>query len=115
MPRVLVPLAEGFEEIEAVTVVDLLRRAGVEVQTAALAARDVTGSHGITIRADTAQLRPICSTTSEVSSQPIPCPPCDVGRVMPTNPASFIAATLSHGYCSVRSISAARSRRMSSA
>ena len=39
MARVLLPLAEGFEEIEAVTVVDLLRRAGIEVRTASLAAR----------------------------------------------------------------------------
>ena len=52
MKRVLVPLAEGFEEIEAVTVVDLLRRANIEVRTAALAGRRVTGSHGITLEAD---------------------------------------------------------------
>jgi len=52
MARVLLPLPEGFEEIEAVTVVDLLRRAGVEVRTASLAGRQVTGSHGIRIEAD---------------------------------------------------------------
>ena len=52
MSRVLMPLAEGFEEIEAVTVVDLLRRAGIEVHTAALGRREVTGSHGITVVAD---------------------------------------------------------------
>ena len=54
MPTVLVPLAEGFEEIEAFAPVDLLRRAGVEVTTAALAdGIHVTGRSGITAHADT--------------------------------------------------------------
>lgn len=53
MKRVLVPLAPGFEELEAVTIVDLLRRAGVEVVTAALDSSPVTGNHGISIAADT--------------------------------------------------------------
>ncbi|MEQ1892278.1 MAG: DJ-1 family glyoxalase III, partial [Planctomycetota bacterium] len=49
---VLVPLATGFEEIEAVTVIDVLRRAGLVVRVAGLAAREVTGAHGITLVAD---------------------------------------------------------------
>jgi protein deglycase len=52
VPRVLVPLAQGFEEIEAVTIIDLLRRAGIEVVTAGLAPGMVTGSHGITLQPD---------------------------------------------------------------
>ena len=50
--RVLVPLAEGFEEIEAVAIVDVLRRAEVEVVVAGLTPGAVTGAHGIRMDAD---------------------------------------------------------------
>src|SRR6185436_16084888 len=54
MPTVLAILAEGFEEIEATTPIDLLRRAGAEVTIAALAEGiHVTGKNGLTMHADT--------------------------------------------------------------
>jgi protein deglycase len=54
MATVLALLPEGFEEIEAVTPIDLLRRAGAEVTVAALAEGvHVTGRTGITLHADT--------------------------------------------------------------
>lgn len=52
MARVLVPLAQGCEELEAVTVVDLLRRAGFEVVTAGLDDRPVRGSRGTVLVPD---------------------------------------------------------------
>jgi 4-methyl-5(b-hydroxyethyl)-thiazole monophosphate biosynthesis len=55
MPSVLVLLAEGFEEIEAIAPIDLLRRAGAEVVVASLAEGiHVTGRNGVTIHADVA-------------------------------------------------------------
>ena len=54
MAKVLVPLANGFEEIEAVSIVDVLRRADIEVVVAALDSNKlVTGANGIKIEADT--------------------------------------------------------------
>lgn len=53
MASVLVPLAHGCEEIEAVTVIDLLRRAEVGVVTAALDREPVKASRGVVLIADT--------------------------------------------------------------
>lgn len=53
MPSVLVPLAQGCEELEAVTIIDLLRRAGLDVVTAGLDNRPVTASRGTLLIADT--------------------------------------------------------------
>jgi 4-methyl-5(b-hydroxyethyl)-thiazole monophosphate biosynthesis len=53
-PTVLIILAEGFEEVEAIAPLDLLRRAGAEVTMAALAEGiHVTGRGGLTVHADT--------------------------------------------------------------
>ncbi|WP_419603276.1 DJ-1 family glyoxalase III [Thiolapillus sp.] len=52
MAHVLVPLAQGCEELEAVSIIDLLRRAGVEVVTAGLADGPVTCSRGVVIVPD---------------------------------------------------------------
>ena len=45
-------LAEGFEEIEALAPVDVLRRAGVEVKTVGIGSKTVTGAHGISVICD---------------------------------------------------------------
>ena len=46
-------LANGFEEIEALTVVDVMRRAGMDVKTVSISdSHTVTGAHGINVTAD---------------------------------------------------------------
>ncbi len=50
---IYVHLADGFEEIEAITVTDVLRRAGAEVCTVSVSGKlEVRGTHGIEVRAD---------------------------------------------------------------
>jgi len=53
MHRSFIFLAEGFEEIEAITPIDVMRRAGMDVKTVSITDdRHVTGAHGIVVTAD---------------------------------------------------------------
>ena len=54
MKKIAVFLADGFEEIEALTPVDILRRAGFTCHTVGVTGPVVTGSHGIAVKADLA-------------------------------------------------------------
>ena len=53
MSKTAIFIAEGFEEIEALTVVDLLRRAKIDIRMISVSdSLSVTGSHGITVQCD---------------------------------------------------------------
>lgn len=53
MAKIAIFLADGFEEIEALTVVDICRRAGLEIDmVSVMESLQVTGSHGIEVKAD---------------------------------------------------------------
>lgn len=52
MPKLLIPISNGFEEIETITIVDVCRRANIDVTTASIEDIEVTGAHRVTIIAD---------------------------------------------------------------
>lgn len=54
MKKIAVLFAEGYEESEALTVVDVLRRAGMDAAVAGVGGSEITGAHGIRVRADVA-------------------------------------------------------------
>ena len=53
MATALIVIAEGFEEIEAVSVIDILRRGGIRLTVAGLTSTQVKGAHGLAITTDT--------------------------------------------------------------
>lgn len=52
MSKILVPVSNGFEEVETVCIVDICRRAGIEVVTAGVEDKVLIGAHNIKIEMD---------------------------------------------------------------
>lgn len=52
MAKIIVPISNGFEEIEAITIIDVCRRANIEVTIAGIENIQIIGAHQIKIEAD---------------------------------------------------------------
>ena len=68
MKKVVALLADGFEEVEALTAVDFLRRAGCEVIVAGVTGKTVTGGHDIVVEADL----PVASCNDDYDAVVVP-------------------------------------------
>jgi 4-methyl-5(b-hydroxyethyl)-thiazole monophosphate biosynthesis len=90
---VYVLLADGFEEIEAVYPIDVLRRCGVQVKTAALDGQLVTGSNGITLKADIT----ISEVCEDVIMLILPGGPGRVNLIKSTQAAALIRRCFEKG------------------
>ena len=44
--------AEGFEEVEAIATLDVIRRAKIDIETVGVGSKNITGAHGVTVRCD---------------------------------------------------------------
>ncbi len=69
---VLVFLADGFEEIEALATVDVLRRSGLDVATVGVGTVRPTGSHGITVKADLSDIEPLPTAADGLQAVVLP-------------------------------------------
>lgn len=76
MSHVLVPLAQGCEELEAITITDLLVRAGINVTTCGLDDRPVKASRGMTLVPDTS-IDQVCEQTFDLIVLPGGLPGAD--------------------------------------
>lgn len=65
-------LAEGFEEIEALTPVDILRRANIDVTTVGIGAKTVCGAHGIKVEADITEEEALSAMNGEIEAIILP-------------------------------------------
>ncbi|MBU5574904.1 MAG: DJ-1/PfpI family protein [Candidatus Aenigmatarchaeota archaeon] len=52
MPKAIITLADGFEEIEAISVIDILRRAGINLLVVGTTGNFITGAHGLKVQVD---------------------------------------------------------------
>ena len=92
---VIVLLAEGFEEVEALAPVDIMRREGIDVRTVSIGKRYVTGAHGISVRADMLAKE---VSTQEISAVVLPGGmPGSLNLDASPYANEFIAAALNNG------------------